>query len=141
MHRKPRSKHDVCFTSKEPAQLLTSSTDYELARAFHPDSPVPQALPSTVRHDRFHAITRAYDILRGRYHIHRSAGDPYSAELARRRRQHAWRQAHHRRAASAEEGGLSCADDAWKDQVIIVVGLVVCTATSAPPLRSHFSSM
>jgi len=94
-----------------------------------------------MRHDRFHAITRAYDILRGRYHVHRFADDPYSAELARRRRQHARRQAHHRRAASesAEESDLSGADDAWKDQVIIIVGLISIVVGFGPALLSLHS--
>ena len=102
-------------------------TDYELARTFHPDSPASRTLPLSVRHSRFHAVTRAYDILRGRSNAHLGRGftdDIYSAELARRRRQHAHRYAYYQRAApeSAEAGG---ADDAWKDQVIIVVGLAV----------------
>jgi DnaJ-class molecular chaperone len=107
-------------------QLFTLGVDYELARTFHPDSPTSQALPSSVRHARFHAVTRAYDILRGRSHLGHSSDDVYAAELARRRRQHARRQPYHDRvkpkSAEAEMSGI---DDAWKDQVIIVVGLVV----------------
>lgn len=110
---------------------------------FHPDSPASQALPSSVRHTRFHAITRAYDILRGRSNAHLGHGftdDIYSAELARRRRQHAHRYAYYQRATpeSADAGG---ADDAWKDQVIIVVGLAVRTTPLPHPLVSEFSSM
>jgi len=105
-------------------------TDYELVRTFHPDSPASQALPSSVRHARFHAVTKAYDILRGRSNAHpgHNSADPvYSAELARRRHQHARRQAYqqHSTSGNAEPGGMSGADDAWKDQVIIVVGLAV----------------
>jgi DnaJ-class molecular chaperone len=105
-------------------------TDYELVRTYHPDSPASHALPSSVRHARFHAVTRAYDILRGRSNTHPGhnfGDDVYSAELARRRRQHARRQAFHQHTTSenAEAGGMSGAEDAWKDQVIIVVGLAV----------------
>ena len=104
--------------------------DYELARTFHPDSPTAHALPVSLRHARFHAITMAYDVLRGKSHphlYHGSADTPYAAELARRRRQHAQRQAYHRRAAPefAGAGGMDGADEAWKDQVIIFVGLAV----------------
>ena len=104
--------------------------DYELVRTYHPDSPASQALPSSVRHARFHAVAKAYDILRGSSNLlpgHNFADDVYNAELARRRRQHARRQAYHQHATSenAEAGGMSGADDAWKDQVIIVVGLAV----------------
>ena len=113
-------------------QLLTIGyrTDYELVRTYHPDSPASQALSSSVRHARFHAVSKAYDILRGRSNTHLGhnfTDDVYNAELARRRRQHARRQAYHQHATSenAEARGMSGADDAWKDQVIIVVGLAV----------------
>jgi hypothetical protein len=83
-----------------------------------------------VRHARFHAVARAYDILRGRSNTHlshNSADDVYSAELARRRRQHARRQTYHHHQHATSENAEACgADgDAWKDQVIIVVGLAV----------------
>jgi hypothetical protein len=91
-----------------------------------------------VRYARFHAVTRAYDILRGRSDANLGNGfaeDIYSAELARRRRQHAHRRAYYERATSesAEAGGMGSADDAWKDQVIIVVGLAVRTTPSPYP--------
>jgi hypothetical protein len=112
-------------------------TDYELVRTYHPDSPALQALPSSVRHARFHAVTKAYDILRGRSNTHLGHNDDvYSAELARRRRQHARRQAYHQHTTSenTHAGGMSGADDAWKDQVIIVVGLAV---RRTPSSRRH----
>ena len=86
-----------------------------------------------MRHARFHAVTTAYDVLRGRSHTHHlfhgtAADTTYAAELARRRRQHAQRQTYRRAAPEfAGEGGMSGADDAWKDQLIIVVGLAVRT--------------
>ena len=99
-------------------------TDYELARTFHPDSPAAQTLPATVRHARFHAVTRAYDVLRGKQHSLSITDDDVDAELARRRRQ---RQVYRQRAAAdfAEAAGVGGADEAWKDQVIIVFGLAV----------------
>lgn len=123
----------IYLSFQHPPQLLTSSTDYELVRTFHPDSPASRALPSSVRHSRFHAVSRAYDILRGKSHARLGQGrtdDVYTAELARRRRQHAQRQAYSGRAApgyASEAEFASAADDAWKDQLIIVVGLIVRT--------------
>jgi len=122
-----------CLTLKEfIMQLLKIAyhTDYELVRTYHPDSPASQALTSSMRYARFHAVTKAYDTLRGRSNTHLGhnfADDVYSAELARRRRQHARRQAYYQHATSenTQAGGMSGADDAWKDQVIIVVGLAV----------------
>jgi hypothetical protein len=109
-------------------------TDYELARTFHPDSPASQALSSSVRHARFHAVTRAYDILRGRSNAH-LGNDLYNAELSRRRQQHVHRHVYYQRASSESEeaGGMNGADDAWKDQVIIIVGLAVRTSPSLRP--------
>jgi hypothetical protein len=113
--------------TSSPADTYT--TDYELARTFHPDSPAAQALPATVRHARFHAVTRAYDILRGKPRSLVSDDDA-GAELVRRRRQ---RQVHRQRAAAdfAEAAGVGGADEAWKDQVIIVFGLAVRILSSS----------
>jgi hypothetical protein len=70
----------------------------------------------------------------------------YNAELARRRRQHARRQSHHGRAApeyapGPEAEAMSGVDDAWKDQVIIVVGLIVrifsVSSSFARSITSH----
>jgi hypothetical protein len=120
------------FVSIHQASLSHShrSADYELARTFHPDSLASQTLPSSVRHARFHAVTRAYDILRGKISHTRlgqrcSPDDEYSAELARRRRQHVRRQAYHAGQTTPGYASEAGADDAWKDQVIIVVGLMV----------------
>ncbi|KAN0129358.1 hypothetical protein V8E53_012842 [Lactarius tabidus] len=121
----------VRSSARSPADTCT--TDYELARTFHPDSPAAQALPATVRHARFHAVTRAYDILRGKPHS--LAVDDDGAELARRRRQ---RQVYRQRAAAdfAEAAGVGGADEAWKDQVIIVFGLAALVVGFVPALLS-----
>jgi hypothetical protein len=92
-----------------------------------------------VRHARFHAVTRAYDILRGKTSHARlgqgfSSDDEYTAELARRRRQHARRQAYHAGHTATGYASEAGADDAWKDQLIIFVGLAVRTR-----LRISFS--
>ncbi|KAF8468111.1 hypothetical protein DFH94DRAFT_777198 [Russula ochroleuca] len=136
-HRNP-TPYQIFHLPSNASQAEIKARYYELARTFHPDSPASQALPSSVRHTRFHAVTRAYDILRGRSNAHLGHGfadDVYSAELARRRRQHAHRHAYYQRATSegAEAGG---ADDAWKDQVIIIVGLASIAVGFAPALLS-----
>jgi len=139
-HRNP-APHQIFHLPSNASQAEIKARYYELVRTHHPDSPASQALPSSLRHARFHAITKAYDILRGRSkaHLgHNSADDVYSAELARRRRQHARRQAYHQHSTSenAEAGSMSGADDAWKDQVIIVVGLAAIVVGFAPALLS-----
>ncbi|KAI0248772.1 hypothetical protein BJV78DRAFT_1130825 [Lactifluus subvellereus] len=137
-HRNP-TPHQIFHLPPGASQAEIKARYYELARTFHPDSPTAHALPVSVRHVRFHAITMAYDILRGKSHphlYHGFADNPYAAELARRRRQHAQRQSYHQRAAPefAEAGGMDGADEAWKDQVIIFVGLAVRIVPSLPLL-------
>ncbi|KAH9989906.1 hypothetical protein BJV74DRAFT_772879 [Russula compacta] len=139
-HRNP-TPHQIFHLPSNASQAEIKARYYELARTFHPDSPASQGLSPSVRHAHFHAVTTAYDVLRGRSHAHHlchgsAADDTYAAELARRRRQHARRQTYYRRAAPefAEEGGMSGADDAWKDQLIIIVGLAVRTRLRLPRL-------
>jgi hypothetical protein len=102
-----------------------------------------------VRYARFHAITRAYDILRGKTpHAHLGQGcstnDEYNAELARRRRQYAQRQAYHAGRTAPGYASEAGADDAWKDQVIIIVGLAVrprlCIFPRIVTHQSYFGS-
>lgn len=48
--------------------VLTASTDYDLVRIYHPDSPHSRTsnLPPKLKEERFKAIVNAYDILRGK---------------------------------------------------------------------------
>ena len=79
-----------------------------------------------MRHARFHAVTRAYDILRGKPHPFGTDDD--GTEFGRRNRQYAQRQAYYRRrAAAADFAETVGVGEAWKDQVIIIVGLAVRT--------------
>ncbi|VDB87455.1 unnamed protein product [Peniophora sp. CBMAI 1063] len=39
---------------------------YELVRRYHPDSPVARSLPPEMAHAQFQAVSRAYDVLRGK---------------------------------------------------------------------------
>ncbi|KAI0297833.1 hypothetical protein B0F90DRAFT_1633579 [Multifurca ochricompacta] len=138
-HRNP-TPHQIFHLIPGASQAQIKARYYELARIFHPDSPTARNLPVSVRHTRFHAITKAYDILRGKslhsrpYPDYDSATTSYAAELARQRHQYAQRQAYRRRAAAGAGGGFTEAeadgvgvsgDEAWKDQVLILVGLIV----------------
>ncbi|KAN0129370.1 hypothetical protein V8E53_012860 [Lactarius tabidus] len=127
-HRNP-TPHQIFPLLPGASQADIKARYYELARTFHHDSPAAQALPATVRHARFHAVTRAYDILRGKPHS--LAADDDGAELARRRRQ---RQVDRKRAAAdfAEAAGVGGTDEAWKDQVIIVFGLAALVVGFVP---------
>ncbi|KAH8980509.1 hypothetical protein EDB86DRAFT_2980010 [Lactarius hatsudake] len=132
--------YQIFHLSPGASQADIKARYYELARTFHPDVPAAQALPPTVRHARFHAVTRAYNILRGKPHASFVSDDDgrYATELARRRRQHAQRQAYRRHAAAdfAEAAGVGGADEAWKDQLIIIVGLASLVVGFLPTLLS-----
>lgn len=87
----------------------------------HPDSAQCRNLAPEVRHARFQSISHAYDALRGRRSPEAAASDPFRQELERRRRQQHFDTAAHPRRDFEAQG----ADDRWKDQLIIAVGLVV----------------
>lgn len=138
-HRNP-TPHQIFHLPPGASQSDIKARYYELARTFHPDAPAAQALPATVRHARFHAVARAYDVLRGKPHAPFAADDDgtYAGDLTRQRRQHAQRQAYRRRAAAdfADAAGVGGADEAWKDQVIIIVGLASLVVGFVPALLS-----
>ncbi|CAE6423205.1 unnamed protein product [Rhizoctonia solani] len=68
------------------ANCTSTTTDYELVRSHHPDCVACRSLPRAVAHQRFQAITHAYEVLTGKRKAGRGVATPAeSAELARRR--------------------------------------------------------
>lgn len=108
--------------------IQTSSywtTDYDLVRIHHPDSPSCRHLPPADRHSRFQAITAAYDALRKGSTVS-SHFDVYAEEVARRKR--AYQRQNARRAQYAAPNHYqwnSNADDRWKDHMLIAIGVLV----------------
>ena len=89
--------------------------DYELVRIYHPDSSISRALPPDRAQARFHAITAAYDALRGKRPLSDS-GEP----IVPRRDFHdlgtaMWRAKQQRKA----ELNVSVIDDKWKDRMML----------------------
>ncbi len=125
-----RSEGALCESHREfsgcPQLTPTSdTTDYELVRIYHPDSPVARVYPPEISEARFHAISASYDVLRGR----RVAMDPESPGVAPRPRfdLHAlWRaKQRHRR------DPIGPVDDRWKDGVILGSLILVRSSRSS----------
>ncbi|KAH9971039.1 hypothetical protein BGW80DRAFT_1143559, partial [Lactifluus volemus] len=64
-HRNP-TPHQIFHLPPGASQSEIKARYYELARTFHPDSTAVQAFPASERQAHFHAVSRAYDVLRGK---------------------------------------------------------------------------
>lgn len=79
--------HEIFHLSPGCTQKEIKARYYELARIYHPDSQHIKDLPDSLRHDRFGAVSKAYDILRGHSSAHQTPnGASFDQELARRAR-------------------------------------------------------
>ncbi|KAI0262339.1 hypothetical protein BC834DRAFT_972133 [Gloeopeniophorella convolvens] len=140
-HRNP-TPYQIFHLPLGASQAEIKARYYELARLYHPDSPAAHGVPPNLRHARFHAITKAYDVLRGKSYTPLGTGSSYShgvdyaAELERRKRQFAQRRAH--RPAPDVAAGVG-GDDAWKDQLLIFVGVTSLVIGFAPALMSLYT--
>ncbi|KAI0040063.1 hypothetical protein FA95DRAFT_1566725 [Auriscalpium vulgare] len=132
--------HQMFHLSPGATRAEIKSRYYDLVRAHHPDSPACRSLPPDVRHARFQAITAAYDNLRGRSRHHTSSqstgDDIFAEELERRRAQHHRRRQYHARYGTRADVLNSDADEAWKDRIIVIVGLMSLIVGFAPALLS-----
>jgi hypothetical protein len=65
------------------------TSDLELVRVHHPDSPQTRDIPSSLAQSRFQSIAAAYDLLRNLHlskpAMHREDDDLYMAEVNRRK--------------------------------------------------------
>jgi hypothetical protein len=97
-------------------------SDYELVRIYHPDSPVLQALNEPPDFSRFHAITVAYDALRGKS----SSPRPVDSDVSLGRNSEAAmvkaRMAERARRAEFLESGK---DERWKEWIFMGAILLV----------------
>ncbi|THH19139.1 hypothetical protein EW146_g1974 [Bondarzewia mesenterica] len=142
-HTNP-TPHQIFHLSPGASQQEVKFRYYDLVRLHHPDSPACRNIPAQVRHARFQAITAAYDHLRGRTQMrHMRYDDAQTAdELERRRRQHRRRAEYWSRyegTGTSARGGVktewgpgASGDDAWKDQVILIVGFAALVVGLAP---------
>ncbi|THH17345.1 hypothetical protein EW146_g3449 [Bondarzewia mesenterica] len=97
--------------------------DYQLVRIYHPDSAVARLLPPPISQARFHAISKAYDVLRGRASA-MDAGE--GGGMPRARDFHdlssaIWKAKQRRRAEAQLNVPL---DERWKDRVFFGALLV-----------------
>ena len=98
--------------------------DFDLVRLYHPDKPGLPVSPE-VAHAQFQAITAAYDVLRGKT-LPGSAPSPSGSKAADTtyRSTAAWRAVRQRRQELYNSGA---ADESWKDKIIILGVVGVCS--------------
>ncbi|KAH7916507.1 hypothetical protein BJ138DRAFT_1074880 [Hygrophoropsis aurantiaca] len=58
--------HHIFHLPRNPSRADVKRRYYELVRIYHPDSPVARNYPPEVSQARFQAISKAYDVLRGK---------------------------------------------------------------------------
>jgi hypothetical protein len=109
-------------------------TDFDLVRLYHPDK-ASTTVPPEVAHERFQAITTAYDILRGKKSYPGASGS--SSSGVEDRSYHttaAYRAARRRRQELYASGAV---DDRWKDRMFLGLAVAVRRSTffscSLPP--------
>ncbi|KAG1885145.1 hypothetical protein F4604DRAFT_153332 [Suillus subluteus] len=110
--------HQIFHLPRSANQEDIKRRYYELVRIYHPDSAVARHYPSEESQARFQAISRAYDILRGKAS---SSGEPVEAThkvdpirwSARSRRPHF---------------DDTASDERWKERVIMGIVLLTLAA-------------
>ncbi|CAE6413675.1 unnamed protein product [Rhizoctonia solani] len=85
-HTKSPTPFEIFHLSPSASPSDIKSRYYELVRSHHPDCMACRSLPRAVAHERFQAITHAYEVLTGKRKAGRGAATTSEAvELARRR--------------------------------------------------------
>jgi len=99
--------------------MFCLGVDIDLVRLYHPDK-AGSSSTAEVAHERFQAITSAYDILRGKNVAGNLGDEPGSSTSAnvdtRYQTTAAWRAARRKRQELYRSGA---ADDRWKDRLIL----------------------
>ncbi|KAF8754100.1 hypothetical protein RHS01_06403 [Rhizoctonia solani] len=85
-HTKSPTPFEIFHLPPSASSSDIKSRYYELVRSHHPDCIACRSLPRTVAHERFQAITHAYEVLTGKRKAGRGAATTAeAAEIARRR--------------------------------------------------------
>ncbi|KAK0239036.1 hypothetical protein EDD85DRAFT_951248 [Armillaria nabsnona] len=129
--------HQIFHLPYNASQQDIKARYYELVRHHHPDSLSCRDLPSSDRQARFQAIAHAYDTLRGKNPqtgTRRDWGE-YADELQRRKKRWERQQsARYNYAHPPRYKWESNADDRWKDNMILTIGIVSLVLGIAPSL-------
>ncbi|KAA1472887.1 hypothetical protein DENSPDRAFT_839258 [Dentipellis sp. KUC8613] len=125
--------HQIFHLPMSASQKDVKSRYYELVRIYHPDSPVARVYPPEVSQARFHAISAAYDTLRGR----KPGAVADEAGSSRRHDFHdlsnaVWRARQRQKAEKLSVGR----DDRWKDSIIFGA---IFLAGGVFILQTHFA--
>ncbi|KAI0318312.1 hypothetical protein OF83DRAFT_1057064 [Amylostereum chailletii] len=120
-HAQP-TPHQLFHLPLSATQKEIKARYFDLVKLYHPDAPLSRTSPPDVAQARFHAISNAYDVLRGHRPnalVEGSSSDG-AGSAARDFRSEIWR------AKQARRADLNVPfDDRWKDRVILGAVVVV----------------
>ncbi|KXN90882.1 hypothetical protein AN958_03536 [Leucoagaricus sp. SymC.cos] len=120
-HRNP-TPHQIFHLPHSATENDVKARYFDLVRIYHPDKASTTVSPE-VAHERFQAITTAYDILRGKKpYPGASSSSSSSVEDRSYQTTAAYRAARRRRQELYSSGAV---DDRWKDRIFM--GLAVAT--------------
>lgn len=125
LQQKTTSKHAVRSLLFLPALTnphLPLRADFDLVRIYHPDK-ASSSVPPDLAHERFQAITTAYDILRGKKpYPGASTSGASGVEDRSYQTTAAYRAARRRRQELYSSGAV---DDRWKDRIFLGLAFAV----------------
>ncbi|GJE95845.1 DnaJ domain-containing protein [Phanerochaete sordida] len=107
--------HQIFHLPRSATKADVKARYYELVRIYHPDSPVSRPLPPATAQARFHAISAAYDALRGKRPLASDPDEPQRARTDYHDLSTAMWRAKQRRRAELHVG----MDERWKDRLML----------------------
>ena len=120
------------------------TSDLELVRMHHPDSPHTRDIPSPLAQSRFQSIAAAYDLLRNPHlskpAMHREGDDMYMAEVNRRKAYHARHQGMGVRDWERQQQAMAADVDAgkwWNHDRAILYAFGIIVRADLPISRIH----
>lgn len=111
--------------------------DYDLVRIYHPDSPIARNYPAEMAQARFHSISKAYDLMRGKSAI--------TGEVLTNRERHADPARFRPKVRRHPHFDETAGDERWKERILfgatVIVSLVDVATCSRPADNSHRPSL
>ncbi|EPQ57517.1 hypothetical protein GLOTRDRAFT_137826 [Gloeophyllum trabeum ATCC 11539] len=123
--------HQIFHLPASASQADIKARYYELVRLYHPDSPISRTVSPESAQARFHAISAAYKVLRGK------TVDPSSSDINVRKDYHdlstaIWKEKQRRR-AELKVG----VNDQWKDRLLLGSVILAVAAFVAQTFTSR----
>ncbi|KAH7926711.1 hypothetical protein BV22DRAFT_1111516 [Leucogyrophana mollusca] len=115
--------HHIFHLPRNPSKADVKRRYYELVRIYHPDSPVARHYPPEVSQARFQAITKAYDVLRGKSAL---TGETLGSQTSTTMDPARW-------ATGTRQSGRphfddTSGDERWKERTIMAAAMLTIAA-------------